>query len=119
MPGAKAYDPEQRRAAIRQFMEAHKLKVLPWCRSAELAESTLRNFLNGDSASLSDRSYDALARAAHTTVAELKGEQPAKQREQRRSREAEQPGDQAPATYEQAEQIIQLLRELVARLPNN
>lgn len=70
----KAFAPDQRRRALRAFMDARRLKVFPWCKAAGISEGTLRNFLNGDSDSLSDRSYELLAAAADTTVANLRGE---------------------------------------------
>lgn len=66
------YDPDFRRTSLRIFMAANKLKVAPWCRSAGLSEGTLRNFLNGASESLSDRSYEALAEAAGTNTEDMK-----------------------------------------------
>jgi hypothetical protein len=48
-----------------------------WGKAAGVSESTIRNFLAGDSDSLSDRSYHLLAIAADLTVAVLQGEKPA------------------------------------------
>lgn len=72
----KAFAPEQRRRALRAFMESREppLKTFPWCVAAGISEGTLRNFLAGESESLSDRSYELLARAADVTVGELRGE---------------------------------------------
>jgi phage repressor protein C with HTH and peptisase S24 domain len=76
MPGSKAFSPEQRRRALREYMKRRGLKVYPWTQEAGISEGTLRNFLKGDSDSMSDRSYALLARADGTTVAVLRGELP-------------------------------------------
>ena len=79
MAKTKAFAPEQRRRALNQFMETHKLKTFPWCQAAGLSEGTVRNFLKGDSDSLSDRTYEKLAQAAtdigfKASAGELRGE---------------------------------------------
>lgn len=62
MPGRKAFSPDQRRRALRAYMRAAgHTKVLPWAKSAGVAEATIRNFLSGQSDSLSDRTYSLLA----------------------------------------------------------
>ncbi len=59
-----AFDPEQRRAALRGFMEREKIKPTPWEQAAQLGEGTLRKFLDGTSDTLTDRSYSKLAAGA-------------------------------------------------------
>ncbi len=59
-----AFDPEQRRAALRDFMLRTGLKPTPWEKAAELGEGTLRKFLDGTSDTLTDRSYSKLASGA-------------------------------------------------------
>jgi phage repressor protein C with HTH and peptisase S24 domain len=79
MPGSKAFDPEIRRRALRAFMKKRPgLNPNAWAKACHpaLAESTIRNFINGDSDSLSDRTYQLLAAAAHVPVSELRGEKP-------------------------------------------
>lgn len=78
MGKVRAFNPEQRRRVLREFMAAEGLTVNGWCTVAGLRESTLRNFLNGDSASLSDRSYELLATARGVPVSRLLGEKPDK-----------------------------------------
>jgi repressor LexA len=55
-------------------MRSHDLKIYPWAKAAGVSESAIRNFLAGDSDSLSDRTYQLLARAVDSTVAILQGE---------------------------------------------
>lgn len=75
MAGRKAFSPDLRRRALREFMRAKDLKVFPWTQAAGVSEASLRNFLNGDSESLSDRTYALLARAAHVSVGKLRGDE--------------------------------------------
>lgn len=76
MAKVKAFNPELRRRALREYMAAHDLTVNGWTTLAGLRESTLRNFLNGDSQSLSDRSYELLAAVRGDPVSKLRGEKP-------------------------------------------
>ncbi len=76
MARVKAFNPELRRRALREYMAAHDLTVNGWTTLAGLRESTLRNFLNGDSQSLSDRSYELLASVRGDPVSLLRGEKP-------------------------------------------
>lgn len=57
-------------------MTATKLKRAPWAKRAGLAESTLRNFMNRDSNSLSHGSLEQLAEAIGQPVTVLMGEGP-------------------------------------------
>jgi lambda repressor-like predicted transcriptional regulator len=68
------YNSDQRRTAIKLFMEKHGLKVAPWCAKAKLSEGTLRNFLKGMSNSLTDRTISKLAHAQNVTIAEILGD---------------------------------------------
>lgn len=76
------FDPEQRRNALRAFINIHSLKILPWTHEAGLSEATLRGFLAGRTRTLSDETYVLLAEAASEKIArkvspgELRGEQP-------------------------------------------
>lgn len=83
MPGRKAFNPDQRRRALKAYMrEAGHTKVLPWATKAGVTEGTIRNFLNEDSDSLSDRTYSLLAKADGVPVARLTGDEiPAAERE--------------------------------------
>lgn len=54
---------EINRETIRNFMDKRGLKILPWCKKAGLSESTLRNFLNGDSETLTGTSLSKLSKA--------------------------------------------------------
>lgn len=74
MPKVKAFNPEQRRRVLREIMAADNLSVNGWAKAAGISEGTLRNFLNGDSESLSDRSYELLAAARGRPVSALRGE---------------------------------------------
>lgn len=75
MAKVKAFNPDQRRHVLREYMRQHpQLTVNGWCKAAGISESTLRNFLNGDSESLSDRSYELLAAARGEQVSTLRGE---------------------------------------------
>lgn len=60
--------PEKNRAAIRNFMAKEGLKVTSWCKSAGIAEATLRNFLKGSSRTLTVEKLSALADAVNAIV---------------------------------------------------
>jgi len=65
------------RTAIHGFMEARGLNVLDWTKRAGVAESTLRNFLNGGTeAAITIKTLDLLANAEGVTVAVLLGQAP-------------------------------------------
>lgn len=55
-------------------MATYDLTVNGWAKEAGISEGTLRNFLNGDSQSLSDRTYELLASARGEAVSLLRGE---------------------------------------------
>lgn len=74
MAKTKAFNPDLRRRALRTYMATHGLTVNGWAVEAGISEGTLRNFLNGDSESLSDRSYELLAAARGEPVSVLRGE---------------------------------------------
>jgi len=75
-PKTKAFNPDQRRRVLRDYMDRNNLSVNGWCTAAGISEGALRNFLNGDSESLSDRSYELLAAARGEPVSVLRGEKP-------------------------------------------
>lgn len=55
-------------------MKRRKLKASPWAKRAGVSEGAIRNFLNGDSDSLSLPVYEKLASAEGVPVAELTGQ---------------------------------------------
>ncbi len=65
---------KKQRLAIRAIMEKYDLKVSPWCQKAGLSEGTLRNFLNGDSDSISSNNLELLANATGLTAGQLLAE---------------------------------------------
>lgn len=65
---------EHQRAAIKKVMAERNLRVNSWCIESGVAESTLREFLNGKVAALSANTLYKLARTADTTIGELLGE---------------------------------------------
>lgn len=75
-----ALDAVQRRAALQQFRRRAELKVSPWEKEAKVGGGALRKFLNNQSNSMDDKTYQALASAAErllkrpVSVSELKGE---------------------------------------------
>jgi phage repressor protein C with HTH and peptisase S24 domain len=74
------FDPTQRREALKKFIRIEKLKVSPWEKEADIGDGALRKFLAGNSNSLSDKTYQALAMAAShrlgrpVPLTELRGE---------------------------------------------
>lgn len=61
------YDAEQRRGALREFMQRHGLEPKAWCRAAGLGPNSLWPFLSkrpNPTHSLKDDTYEALADAA-------------------------------------------------------
>lgn len=62
---------EPTRRAIRRVMETRGLSVNGWTKRAGMRESTLRNFLNGASQSLTQRTLEQLASAENLPVAAL------------------------------------------------
>lgn len=78
-----SFNPDQRRRALRAFMDHHKLRLLPWAKAARLSESGVRNFLAGRNRTLTDETYEKLADAANellnadwVSAAVLRGEKP-------------------------------------------
>lgn len=64
-----AFDPEQRRAALRTFLADHKeLNPGLWETTAGLGEGTLRKFLKGRTETLTDKTYERLADAASSVL---------------------------------------------------
>lgn len=74
VPAMAKYDAEQRRRALRAFMKERGLSVLGWAKRAGISEGGLRDFLSGRNATLTDRTYAALAQAVDTTVDVLRGD---------------------------------------------
>ncbi len=66
---------KRHRQSIRRVMAERGLQVAPWCRLAGMGESTLRNFLNGDSDSMGANTLEILAHAAGVSVGYLLGEE--------------------------------------------
>lgn len=65
--GAMNFDPDQRRAALRQFMKKNaQLNPNKWETESEVGEGTLRKFLKGapGEGTLTDRTYSRLATGA-------------------------------------------------------
>lgn len=65
---------DSQRQAIRDVMATRNLRIAPWARRAGIRESTLRNFLDGRSQSLTSRTLVLLASAIDTSVSDLLGE---------------------------------------------
>lgn len=65
------WDPQPVRAALRQFIEDKGLSVNGWTKKSKMPESTLRNFLAGETNSLTLRSLTKLAQGADVQLAEL------------------------------------------------
>jgi phage repressor protein C with HTH and peptisase S24 domain len=61
----------QRRRDLEGFIQERGLKVTPWAKRAGVAEGTVRNFLAGRSATLTQATVEALAAAADVTPAEI------------------------------------------------
>jgi repressor LexA len=74
--GWMADDPraEVRRRHLRAFMDESGLEVAAWARHAKVSSSSLYNFLNGRSDSLSQRILEKLAKSKNVTVSRLIGE---------------------------------------------
>lgn len=69
------------RSAIVRFMKAKDLKPTPWAAKADVPESTLRSFLNGQARAPRHDTLEKLAGAAGVTIAEMIGERPQPSRE--------------------------------------
>ncbi len=69
------WNPEKTRSALRHFMAKKGLTVAAWTRAAGVADSTLRNFLDGVSNGLKLDSLVKLAEAAGATVSQVIGEE--------------------------------------------
>jgi len=61
----------QRRRDLENFITARGLKVTPWAKRAGVAEGTVRNFLAGRSATLTQATVEALAAAAEVSPADI------------------------------------------------
>ena len=75
-----AFDPDQRREALRAFIASHsELNINRWEKTARLGEGTLRKFLDGETKTLTDKTYAKLQDAANALLqrsvelAELQG----------------------------------------------
>jgi phage repressor protein C with HTH and peptisase S24 domain len=61
---AMAYDPAQRRRALKTFMVEHGLQPKAWCRASGLSETSLWPFMNNKTQALGDDTYELLASGA-------------------------------------------------------
>ena len=66
------------RHSLAAIIKARNLTVAGWCRSANIPESVLRNFLKGRSETLTFTSLFALAHAIEEPISTLLGETPSK-----------------------------------------
>lgn len=71
---------EQRRLALQKFITdviegRFKKSRTWWCEQSGIAEGTVRNFINGKNTSLSDYTYQKLAKSAGVKVSQLLGEE--------------------------------------------
>lgn len=79
MPSDMHYTADQRKNALREFIDRTGLVVAAWEKKAGLGEGTIRNFYKRDNGTMTDRSYTKLAQAAsrilgeEITEADLKG----------------------------------------------
>ena len=64
----------RQREAFKKFMQEHKLKAFPWAKKAGIAESTIRNYLNGLNQSLTSLVLDKLANTMGCCIGDLIGE---------------------------------------------
>lgn len=75
-------DNKQRQAVLKAFIDDNGLKVSVWEREAGLGEGTVRNYFKREGGAMSERTYEALARAASKLLerpvrkTELQGTQP-------------------------------------------
>ena len=82
MVGPMAYNPDQRRRALKLFMAENGLQPKAWARAAEINETALWPFMNSKTNALRDDTYEALATAATKLLkrpvraATLRGESP-------------------------------------------
>lgn len=60
-----------KREALKRFMAARGLNTNAWSNKAGRREGTLRSFLNGNTQSMRQDTWEALADAEHITVAEM------------------------------------------------
>lgn len=65
---------EKRRRALKAYIDANGIKILPWATAAGVSEAAVRLFIKGRTESLNETTYRKLATAAEVTVAELLGE---------------------------------------------
>lgn len=59
-----AYDPVQRRRALKNFMDNTGIQPKEWCRRSGLSETALWPFMNNKTQALGDDTYEALADGA-------------------------------------------------------
>jgi repressor LexA len=74
MKKRRGRDADKRRRALLRFMAERGLTPAEWARRANISSSSLYNFLNSYSDSLSIQTLDALARAAGVSTARLVGD---------------------------------------------
>lgn len=73
---------DQRRTALEAFFTAHGARSRNRvCKRAEVSESTIRGFQEGRTQSLEETTYEKLADATGWTVAQIKGDAPAPERD--------------------------------------
>lgn len=68
------YDADKRRAALRRVMKERGLTLNGWAVAAGLSEGGLRDFFNGKSNSLTDKTYVKLAAAIDVSPDVLRGD---------------------------------------------
>lgn len=79
MPSDMHFTTDQRKFALRAFVQRTGLTVAAWEKKAGLGEGTIRNFYKRENGTMTDRSYTKLAQAAsqmlgeEITDADLKG----------------------------------------------
>lgn len=61
----------RQRAAIRKIQAHYDMKVKPWCDAAGISEASLRNFLNGETNSMTSDRMELLANVIGLTVGQL------------------------------------------------
>lgn len=84
------WNAEEARRALRRFMDARATNKLRWATSAGVSEGTLRNFLNGDSQSLTHKTLAKLARAERVSIAQMLGQEPLPDKAEGRSIDAQE-----------------------------
>ncbi len=66
---------ERQREAFREFMHKHKLKAFSWAKKSGVADSTIRNYLNGLNQSLTGLVLEKLASSIGFEINDLIGKQ--------------------------------------------